>query len=67
MLLSSLKKMGCKHLMRIIHICKMGVSKSNNGRSIFIRLKVISQSAKTAKTKAKQWLNDALSRLNPKN
>jgi hypothetical protein len=40
-------------MMRIIHICKMGVSKSNNGRSIFIRLKVISQWAKTVKTKAK--------------
>ena len=53
--------------MRIIDICKMGVSKSNNGRSIFIRLKVISRSAKTAKTKAKQWSNDVLSRLNPKN
>jgi hypothetical protein len=34
---------------------------------IFIRLKMPTRSAKTAEEEAKQWLNDALSKLNPKN
>jgi hypothetical protein len=34
---------------------------------IFIRLKVSTRSAKIAEEEAKQWLNDALSKLNPKN
>jgi len=34
---------------------------------IFIHLKVPTRSTKTAEEEAKRWLNDALSKLNPKN
>jgi hypothetical protein len=37
------------------------------GDATFIRLKVSSQSTKTAKEEAKQWPNDLSSRLNPRN
>jgi hypothetical protein len=37
------------------------------GNAIFIHLKMPTRLAKIVKEKAKQWLNDALSRLNPRN
>jgi hypothetical protein len=61
MLLSSLKKIGCKCLMRIVDLCRGGVSQLNGDdyslhvvkNVTFIRLKVPPRSVKTVKEEAK--------------
>jgi hypothetical protein len=55
MLLNLLKKMRCKHLMRVADLCRGSVSKLNGGgyrpevveNTTFIRLKVPTRSTKT--------------------
>ena len=74
-MLSLLKKIGCEHLIGATDFCKGGVSQLNGGGyssevvgdATFISLKVPTQSTKTAKEEAKQWLNDASSTLNHRN
>jgi len=72
MLLSSLKKMGCKCLMRVTGLCRGDVSQLNDGGyspsgdKKCHSLKVPTRLAKTIE-EVKQWLNDASSRLNLKN
>jgi hypothetical protein len=75
MLLSSLKKIGCNCLIRITGLCRGGVSQLNHGgyNSISGRkrhihsLESVYSISQNCKKEAKQWLNDASSRLNPRN
>jgi predicted transcriptional regulator len=75
MLLTSLKKIRCKHLMRIADLCKEGVSQLNGGdyiprsgrRSYIHSPKDAYSINKNYQEEAKQWSNNASSRLNPRN
>jgi hypothetical protein len=75
MLLSTLKKIGCKCLMRVVDLCREGAFQLNGdsysprgSRKYHIHSPENTYSTtKIAKEKAKQWLNDTLFRLNLRN